>query len=288
MKLLNYKRSGAIRLGLKLDGGIADVVEAAEKASVYAPSSMIEVISGGEAALKALYAVEAVSVPTLDESDVEFAPVITAPSKVLCVGLNYKTHAEEVRQSEPPTPILFMKPIDTLSAHNERITLPAAFTTHDYEAELAVIIGKFAYNITHEEALDHVFGYSCSNDISNRKAQRASSQWLIGKSTPKSGPVGPYIVPARELDPRNLDISCERNDEVVQSSNTGDMIFSVEEIIAYASQYMYLNPGDIIITGTPGGVIVGKPKDERDWLKPGEKISVTIKGIGTLTNTFAG
>ena len=154
----------------------------------------------------------------------------------------------------------------------------------DYEAELVIIIGKEASKVTKEEALSYVFGYTVGNDLSARDLQSRSSQWLLGKTCDNFAPIGPYITTAGEIDPNNLNIGCKVNGVVRQAANTKDMIFDCATIISYISESMTLKPGDIIFTGTPGGVILGYPKERQQWLKAGDEIEVSIQHIGTLAN----
>ena len=151
---------------------------------------------------------------------------------------------------------------------------------------MVIVIGKEGKNIEKEKVSDYIFGYTVGNDISARTLQRRSGQWLIGKSIDKFAPVGPVIVTADAINAGDLDIRCEVNGKVVQDSNTENLIFNIETIVSYASKFMTLKPGDIIFTGTPGGVILGMPKEKQVWLKSGDKMSVTIENIGTLTNTL--
>ncbi|NLC77618.1 MAG: fumarylacetoacetate hydrolase family protein [Clostridia bacterium] len=284
MKLLNFELEGEIRLGIKTDRGIIDAKKAAAAYSCDVPTTMEQVIAGGEQGLKRLAALLEADVDMMEEDQIVYAPPVVNPEKILCVGLNYRGHAQETKAEIPEWPILFSKFNNALAAHQQVVKLPRTAEKFDYEAELVIVIGKEAANVTKEEALSYVFGYTCGNDLSARDLQLRSGQWLLGKTCDGFAPVGPYLVTADEIDPNNLDISCEVNGSVRQSSNTGDMIFDCATIISYASQYMTLKPGDLIFTGTPSGVILGYPKDRRQWLKPGDEVSIIIEKIGTLTN----
>ena len=180
--------------------------------------------------------------------------------------------------------VLFSKFNNALSAHKQEIDLPKNAEHFDYEAELIIVIGKEASNISKEDALSYVFGYTVGNDLSARDLQFRSGQWLLGKTCDQFAPTGPYLVTADELDPTNLDIELKVNGEVKQSANTRDMIFDCATIVSYLSQHMTLKPGDIIFSGTPDGVILGYPEEQRVWLKSGDEVQVTIENIGTLTN----
>ncbi len=210
---------------------------------------------------------------------------ICQPTKIICVGLNYYGHAKETGAEVPGEPVIFGKFNDALTAHLADIKLPERHRQYDYEAELVIVIGREAWDITREEAPAHIYGYTCGNDLSARDCQFRSGQWLIGKSLPGLTPAGPVIVPAADFDPAaGHRISCEVNGAVMQDGNTADMIFSCAEIVSYCSQFFRLKPWDLIFTGTPAGVMQGRPADKRVWLKPGDVVSVTIEGLGTLTN----
>jgi 2,4-diketo-3-deoxy-L-fuconate hydrolase len=211
------------------------------------------------------------------------APVIL-PSKIICVGLNYRDHAEEQNKPLPPRPMLFSKASTCLQAPEMPIELPEDLTQVDAEGELAVIISKPGRGITREKAAEHIAGYTCFNDVSDREAQYADKQFFRGKSIDTGGPCGPWLVTPDEL-PRfahGLKVRCWWNDVLMQESNTDQLIFPVDELIAHASRNMTLLPGDIISTGTPGGV--GVFRDPQVFLKPGDTVVVEVEGIGRLSN----
>ena len=205
------------------------------------------------------------------------------------MGLNYLDHVKESGDEEvPDEPVIFSKFNNALAAHNESIPVPTTGKQFDYEAEMILVIGKEAKDVSKEEALDYVFGYSIGNDLSVRDLQfKSGRQWLLGKTPDKFAPVGPYLVTADSIDSSHLDISMKRNGKTVQSSNTKHMIFDWGTIISYLSKHMTLKPGDIIFTGTPEGVIFGLPEDERDWLESGDQLEVTIESLGTLKNILS-
>lgn len=208
---------------------------------------------------------------------------IDVPGKIICVGLNYRLHALEGGQPIPERPVLFAKWPNCLIGPGEPIVLPSQSTKVDYEAELAAVIGREASNVSTDDALDHVAGYLIMNDVSARDLQASDGQWTRSKSFDTFGPVGPRLVPAAEIpDPQTLDIKAWLNDELVQDSNTSDMIFSIADVIAYVSAGITLNPGDIITTGTPSGV--GLHRDPPRLLQAGDKIRIAIEGIGELEN----
>lgn len=208
---------------------------------------------------------------------------IGRPGKIVCIGLNYKDHAAEAEMELPKRPLLFAKWPNTLIGPGEPIRLPRQSAEVDYEAELAVVIGRPASRISVADALDVVEGYLCLNDVSARDLQFADGQWTRGKSLDSFCPVGPVLVPASEVpDPQRLRLRCILNGEVVQDATTADMIFSVAELIAYISDGIALEPGDLIATGTPPGV--GFVRTPPVFLAAGDEVTVEIDGIGTLTN----
>jgi 2-keto-4-pentenoate hydratase/2-oxohepta-3-ene-1,7-dioic acid hydratase in catechol pathway len=208
---------------------------------------------------------------------------ISRPGKIVCVGLNYLDHAQEGGMELPKAPLLFAKWPNTLIGDGETIVLPLESKEVDYEAELGVVIGTTAKRVSEAEALEHVEGYICLNDVSARDMQFGDGQWTRGKSLDTFCPVGPRLVPREEIaDPQQLGIRCILNGETMQDSSTSQMIFSVAEIIAYVSQVITLEPGDLLATGTPAGV--GVFKDPKVLLKDGDEVSIEIDGLGTLTN----
>ena len=211
------------------------------------------------------------------------APILR-PGKIIAIGLNYSDHAEETGAPIPDKPIVFTKYTNTIVGPGEAVRIPPITEQVDYEAELAVVIGKETRNVSASEALDHVFGYANANDVSARDLQFSEGgQWTRSKSIDTFCPIGPSIVTKDEVpDPQDLSIRCILNGEVVQDGNTSKMIFSVAEIVAFLSTGMTLEPGDIIITGTPPGV--GMARDPQLWMKPGDEVTIEIQGLGTLTN----
>jgi 2-keto-4-pentenoate hydratase/2-oxohepta-3-ene-1,7-dioic acid hydratase in catechol pathway len=208
---------------------------------------------------------------------------ISRPGKIVCVGLNYLDHAAEGGQELPKAPLLFAKWPNTLIGDGDAIVLPPEATEVDYEAELGVVIGTAAKRVSEADALEHVAGYICLNDVSARDLQFGDGQWTRGKSPDTFCPVGPRLVSREEIDdPQQLGIRCVLNGETLQDSSTAQMIFSVAEIIAYVSRIITLESGDLIATGTPAGV--GVFRDPKVLLKDGDEVSVEIDGLGTLTN----
>jgi 2,4-didehydro-3-deoxy-L-rhamnonate hydrolase len=208
---------------------------------------------------------------------------ISRPGKIVCVGLNYLDHAAEGGQELPKAPLLFAKWPNTLIGDGEAIVLPPEAHEVDYEAELGVVMGTTAKRVSEAEALDHVAGYICVNDVSARDLQFGDGQWTRGKSPDTFCPVGPRLVPREEIDdPQQLGIRCILNGHTMQDSSTAQMIFSVAEIIEYVSRVITLEPGDLIATGTPAGV--GVFRDPKVLLQDGDEVSIEIDGLGTLTN----
>ena len=203
--------------------------------------------------------------------------------KIVCVGLNYRDHAREVTLDVPDHPLLFAKWPSALIGTGEAIVIPHGVADVDYEAELAAIVGSRVKGVSVEHALEAVEGYTCLNDVSARAVQFNDGQWTRGKSFDTFCPMGPRVVPREEIgDPQSLRISCRLNGETVQAANTADMIFSVAEIVSFASRGTTLEPGDVIATGTPCGVAMGQP--EPRYLRAGDSVEVEIEGIGVLAN----
>ena len=208
------------------------------------------------------------------------APVL--PPDVVAIGLNYRAHADEGGMPYPERPVIFLKAGSSVIGPGEAIVLPHMTPDQvDYEAELAVVIGRTAKNVGEEDALKHVLGYTCGNDVSARDAQmKLDKQWARGKSCDTFCPLGPYLV--QGIDPDLLDIRCRVNGKVMQESNTGDLIFGVRQLVSYISHNKTLRPGDVIMTGTPGGV--GWARKPQVFLREGDVVEVEIEGIGTLSN----
>jgi len=286
LTLLTMQSGGVYSLGVRTERGILDVRKAAQALKSSAPTTMDRLISGGDQGLTELVR-RSLAAPSAngfrDEGKIAFGPSVTNPEKIVCVGLNYARHAKEVGQPLPKMPILFNKFNNSLNAHQGVVrvsSIPAE--KFDYEAELVIVMGRKASNVSEAEALSYVFGYATGNDFTARDLQSRSSQWMIGKSCDGFGLIGPYIVTADQVDPGNLKIEGTVNGEVRQSSNTNDLVFNCAQIISYASKLMTLQPGDLIYTGTPEGVISGYPKEKQVWLKPGDRLTTTIEKLGEL------
>jgi 2-keto-4-pentenoate hydratase/2-oxohepta-3-ene-1,7-dioic acid hydratase in catechol pathway len=274
MKLITYRSGEGLGLGVVTSDGVVPV-----EGSGLTPEA---VLREGEPALARVQAATQNARNVRSESELQLAPCVPQPGKIIAVGLNYRRHANETGAAIPQTPILFSKFNNTLAAPGQPVVLPHVATQYDYEVELGVVIGRRAAYVDREHALDYVLGYCTANDLSARDLQMRTSQWLLGKSLDGFCPVGPYIVTRDEVpDPQQLELRTWVNGELRQNSSTADMIFSVQEIVSYASQYMTLDPGDLIITGTPEGVILGMP-EPRTWLKPGDEVAVEVQGLGRL------
>ena len=277
MKLINFYGSEGVQAGLVRDGGIEDLA-ASNLWQGPAPVALSDV----SALARKLRAPASPLVPI---KSLRLAPVVVTPEKIICVGLNYRRHAIEANMPIPTTPVIFGKFANSLSASGDRIALSTVDFEYDYEAELGVVIGREARDVSVDRALDFVAGYCCANDLSARGAQLATSQWMIGKMLDGFLPLGPYLVTTDDIpDPQALRIVCQVNGEVRQLSWTSDMIFSVAEIVAFLSRYATLKSGDVIITGTPEGVQMGQKAPA--WLKPGDEVAIDITGLGVLTNTL--
>jgi 2-keto-4-pentenoate hydratase/2-oxohepta-3-ene-1,7-dioic acid hydratase in catechol pathway len=289
LTLLTIRNGGAYRLGVKTDKGILDVQAAAKALGMHAPATMDDLLQNEDgpslnvlvdAALKS----KTVQSAFAKEESIAYGPVVTRPEKIICVGLNYRRHAQETGQPVPKKPILFNKYNIALNHHNGSIKLPVDVAVKfDYEVELVMVMGKEARNISETDALACVAGYCTGNDFTARDLQyETGGQWMIGKTPDQFAPLGPYMVTADQVDPDALKLECRVNGETRQSSNTSDMVFNSRQMISYISHYVTLRPGDIIFTGTPEGVIQGKPKDKQVWLKAGDKIACSLEKLGEL------
>jgi 2-keto-4-pentenoate hydratase/2-oxohepta-3-ene-1,7-dioic acid hydratase in catechol pathway len=216
-------------------------------------------------------------------SEVKLHAPLANPPRIFCIGLNYRDHAKESGMEIPKFPVVFFKLVPSIVGPGDAIVLHTITKEPDYEAEFAFVIGKGGYRIAQQDAMQHVYGYTIINDVSARDIQFSTSQWSLSKSLPTFCPMGPAIVTADEIaDPHALDVKLEIDGEVLQHSNTRELIFKIPELIEYISSITPLLPGDVISTGTPFGVGLGR--NPKRWLKPGETVTVTIEGLGQLTN----
>lgn len=283
---------GVDHIGIRTPHGIIDVARAARALAMEdVPLTVDDMLQGrGRASTIARIAQHAPQSAYRDESGVQFGPLVSAPRKIVCVGLNYKAHLDETGMKVPPVPDLFNKYNTALNRHGGTIAVSTLNATQfDYESELVMLIGKQARNVDESSALDYVFGYTTGNDFSARDLQLRTSQWMTGKTPDQFAPLGPWLVPAHEVgDPQTLQIQTFVNDETAprQDMNTSRMIFSCAKIVSYVSEYITLEPGDVIFTGTPSGVILGYPKDKQVWLKAGDRITTRISKLGELHFTL--
>lgn len=274
MKLVMYSvNDGDIKAGLLEDGEAGGEVRQ---------------LAGEDTSMMTLIEEGAEKQPVGGESvaleDVKLYPPVARPGKIIGIGLNYEDHAQETGAEIPEKPIVFAKYPNTITGPGNAIVIPKITEQADYEAELAVVIGRKARHVEAEEALDYVFGYMNANDVSSRDLQFSEGgQWTRSKSIDTFAPIGPYLVTKDEIeDPQSLSVKCTLNGEVVQEGTTEKMIFSVAEIVSFLSTGMTLDPGDIIMTGTPPGV--GVAREPQVFLKDGDEVTIEIEGLGALTN----
>ncbi len=283
MQLVTYATGGDVAVGV-LDGAIVVPIR---NVVGEAPADMIGVVEAGAALLDRIDSGLANVSDRLELSEVDLLPAIPRPPKILCLGLNYAEHAAEGGHDLPDYPSVFMRAATSLVAHGAPVLRPRVSDQLDYEAELAVVIGKRCHDTPEADALSYVFGYTLLNDVSVRDFQRKTTQWTMGKNFDATAPMGPAIVTADELPPGadGLGIRTRLNGKTVQNASTDQMVFKVPRIISLVSQVMTLEPGDVIATGTPSGV--GHARKPPLWMKPGDVIEIEVDGIGTLANPVA-
>jgi acylpyruvate hydrolase len=282
MKLMMFEKDGGTALGL-VDGGSVIDLAAADPAL---PKDLATLIAAGPSGLGAVKAAAAKAPASAKRAvaSVKAALPIARPPKFICVGLNYALHAKEGGHEIPTYPSFFLRVPTSLTAAGAAVLRPRASIQLDYECELTIVIGRRGRHIPEAKALEHVFGYTLFNDVSVRDFQRKTSQWMPGKNFDSTGPLGPWVVTADELPPgaSGLRIRTRVNGETMQDSNTSDMIFSTARTIALLSQFMTLEPGDFIATGTPSGVAHARKPPA--WMKAGDTVEVEVEGIGVLSN----
>ncbi|TAH24120.1 MAG: FAA hydrolase family protein [Cytophagales bacterium] len=271
MKLLYFSNQEKITLGLSTEKG---VIQLDQFSSANLTNTDLKEIQKIASNYSGVY---------LDESSLTILSSSPRPSKIICIGLNYKKHAIESGMAIPTIPVVFTKYSNTLIDFGQDVSLGKVGKEFDYEVEMGIVIGEKCKNVKKENAYDYILGYSVANDMSCRDLQFRSSQWLMGKSLDTFLPLGKYVVTHDEVgDPQKLQLKCEVNGEERQNSNTEDMIFTIAEIIEDLSHHMTLEPGDLILTGTPAGVIFGLPV--KNWLKPSDIVTVEIEKLGSTTN----
>ncbi len=285
MRLVTYTHDGASRIGALDTRGGRQVVIDLNRADPRLPTDMIAFLTGGRQTLAMAQdaTASAGGADTLELSAVTLRAPIPRPGKIICIGLNYRDHAEESKLPIPDYPAVFSKYANSVIGPGEPIVIPRVSDEVDYEGELGVVMGRRARYVSEQEALDYVAGYMAFNDVSARNFQMRTSQWTIGKTFDTFAPIGPALVTADQVsDPHNLDLRVKVSGQVLQASNTRNLIFNIPRLVAYLSQAMTLEPGDVIATGTPGGV--GFARNPPRFLQPGDVVEVEIGGLGTLVN----
>ncbi|WP_075790953.1 fumarylacetoacetate hydrolase family protein [Massilia putida] len=283
MKFVTYRSGTETRLAVVDGEHIVDI----NRAVPDVPSDVRAALAAGiDLVAAARRALEAAGAERQLLAGVALAPVVPEPGKTVCLGLNYYDHAAESGREKPVYPWFFLRGTTSLLAHGEASPRPRVSEKFDYEAELAVVIGKRARHVKREDALDYVFGYACFNDISVRDYQKRTPQWTIGKNFDRTGALGPVLVSADELPAGGVGLSIQSrlNGHVMQDANTKDMIWDVAETIALLTECLTLEPGDVIAMGTPAGV--GQSRTPPVWMKAGDTIEVEIEGVGLLRNTI--
>lgn len=287
MRLFSYLDQGLSKIGVLKNADAKEFIDLSQAAPAL-PTDLGALIAmpGGLAAAQQAAAKATASV-VKPMAGVRFLPLVPRPGKIVCLGLNYADHAKEGGHARPEYPSFFLRGATSMIGHNEPIIRPRASTKLDYEAELAVVIGKRVRHLTPANALDCVAGYSCFNDGSIRDYQRKTNQWTIGKNFDGSGPFGPWLVTPDELPPgaAGLRIQSRLNGKVMQDSNTALFLWNVVEALCIITECMTLEPGDVIITGTPAGV--GYARTPPVWMAPGDICEIDIEGIGILSNPIA-
>jgi 2-keto-4-pentenoate hydratase/2-oxohepta-3-ene-1,7-dioic acid hydratase in catechol pathway len=275
MQFVRYTTVGGPQWGVRRDDDIVPLAGLREDVSYQqlTDSGFLRVVED---------AVEAAADAAIPADDARLLAPVPRPGKIVCVGLNYHDHAEEQDEEVPERPLLFGKADTAVTNPGDPIVHPAELDEVDYEVELGVVIGRTAKNVDAADARDYVAGYTVVNDVSGRDAQFDDGQFFRGKSYDTFAPMGPALVPDEHLDPGNLDVECRVDGETKQASNTEEFIFGVEDVVEYISGITTLRPGDLISTGTPGGV--GIFRDPPELLEPGDTVEVEVEGIGTLTN----
>ncbi|MES2941258.1 MAG: fumarylacetoacetate hydrolase family protein [Pseudomonadota bacterium] len=280
MKLTSFRQNGQVRLGVVTAEGVIDL----NAAQPQVPTDLGAALWRGIDLQAAADAAIASDAPRISLTAISYAAPVTRPGKIICLGLNYFDHAKEGGRDKPDYPWFFFRGATSLIAHGEPGIRPRVSERFDYEAELAVVIGKKARHLTPDNALDCVFGYSVFNDMSVRDYQKKTPQWTIGKNFDGTGGFGPILLTADELPPgaTGLHIESRLNGQVMQSANTSDMIWSVAETLVILTECLTLEPGDLIIMGTPAGV--GQARTPPVWMKHGDVIEIEIEGLGLLSN----
>ena len=280
MKLASYKTSKGAGYGVVAEDGIVDLTRRIGRKypdlrSLIAGNGLAQAQKIAKAAKKADFKL----------SKVTFLPVIPNPGKIVCVGLNYEEHRVETGRDKTENPALFIRVAESQVAHNQPILMPAESTNLDFEGEIAVVVGRRGRRISEEDSWKHIAGYACYNDGSVRDWQRHTLQWTAGKNFSRTGGFGPWMVTRGEIaDNEELTLETRLNGEVMQHATTAQMIHRIPRLISYISIFTPLEPGDVIVTGTPGGV--GARRNPPVWMKPGDTVEVEISKVGVLVNTI--
>lgn len=269
---------GQPALGVRIEQQLVDIT------ALGLPATLDELLRMGPAGLEAAKAAVSTATRRQPLDGLRYLPPLANPAKAFAIGLNYKDHAVESNFKLPEFPVVFQRYASSWVAHDEPLVRPKVSTQFDYEAEFVAVIGKAGRHIPKAQALDHVAGYSIFNDGSVRDYQLRTNQWLLGKNFDKSGAFGPEFITADELPPgaSGLRIQCRLNGETLQDANTRDMIFDVATLVSVCSEAMALQPGDMIITGTPSGV--GLARNPQVWMKAGDVCEIEVEGMGVLRN----
>ena len=279
MRVLSFERDGHPSFGLMTDDGVIDA--GARLAGKF--TDLRAVLRAG--ALDQLKSLEALE-PDCAEEDISYLPVIPNANKILCVGINYMGHIRETGRDVPSHPVMFTRFADSMVGHGQPLIRPRVSEHFDYEGELAVIIGKTARHVSCDDAMDYVAGYSCCNEGSVRDYQYHTIQFTAGKNFYRSGGFGPWMVTSDEQsDPTQFHLQTRLNGDVLQDAPVSDLCFDIPHLIEYCSIWTPLAPGDVLVTGTPGGV--GRVRKPPIWMKPGDIVEVDIRGVGILRNTIA-
>ena len=281
MRLCTFRSNGEAKLGAESPRGIVDL----RAVDAGLPATLLELLALGDSGLdRARRALEAARDAHARPRDaVELLPPVPNPAKIVCIGLNYRDHAAEVKMELPQYVTAFAKWPNTLIGDGALIVIPAESHRVDYEAELAFVIGKRAHHVAESDAYGVIAGYTCFNDVSVRDYQMRTSQWTLGKVFDTHGPCGPFLVTVDEVpDPHALRISCSIDGEMLQDSSTSQLVFGIPRLVADLSAVMTLEPGDIVATGTPAGV--GTSRTPKRWILPGERVRVEIERVGRLEN----
>lgn len=278
MRFVSFSAQGTPRFGLIKDAGIVDLSQRLGPATPDLASYLAQAAVGDAPNITSTWETD------YQLGDVTLLPVIPAPRKILCVGVNFDEHRKEMGREKASHPTIFTRFADTLIGHGGHIVRPRVSTALDYEGELAVIIGREARHVPADKASEVVAGYSCFNDATVRDWQRHTTQWAPGKNFPATGALGPTFVQASDVgDLRPLSLTTRLNGVVMQQATFAQMVFDVGEIIAYVSAFTTLRPGDVIATGTPSGV--GQARTPQVWMKTGDSVEVVIENVGHLVNT---